>query len=1305
MGASKRVLDIRWVIAIAVLLTMLCFSSAQAYYTVLGTDDITDWEYSSIYNSDWLNESFVSGWGKGDATFGRSTFSPITAVDQNQVYIRKILQLNDSTQGLIKVRAENNLKCYVNGNLIAENYKKLYSGSGMYQCYANYFQSGCRTGTAYYYGSYDAINDFIIVDVSKYLKKGTNVIACEAWVDKNAYYYNSGSRKYYTDGRLYLDINLYIMGTKSMMWSKTDTNYNKLSDNPVMFHETRQCVSDYECGYSSARTHAIVTEDRWSGAWQWGDAPITDGNYFKWTSTRDYPRTDSYINPIWPYDSSNLYLRKWIWSDSNITKTLKISDTKRPDCYLNEKPLVITSLNDSYWRYQADIELKECQNLIACKSPKAAANSFDMKIAEHNDALNISDVQVVSQTETDITLKVRIENPVQPVDVSLSAELYKDVSLLWNFWEYINKASDSESIKRTILERTYYSETMLNPAWYTCDGTLYSKTPCSRGFDNNWDTGVASQSTSRISLSEGYTIKNLAGINERDVNITGVDYRYYAQNIGGSSLVANVYDFKNSKWVTIYNSSEEWAGPIIHLDDSNNYVSSSNEIKFQMPVYSWFSESEMSFNATIDNSKYYIEKEFTIPLSESGTYDLVFAAKDNIDGDSDVYSTSIDISLGGIDTNESNGTANVLGFFPTEGNSDESGKSTGSTAIVIGISAAAAGAATLGGVYLISGSGSGFSLKKMDTSLSRASNAINTLNTMSDAKAAANENSFWNTMIQRYDDFKSKWNAIEEEKRRIKEEREREAKRRAAIEIKDAQLKVKEMLAAPLGKGESLKDKYNQVNAFMNSKGISSAGEEYEKFKKFNEDSEAGRMDLSDPSWHWSATRMAQQGEAIRSQIGNQYTMQQLSEMGFISTVDGNYVFDNQGYDAFVNPPKPQINDNEHLPYSELYDQKTGWEKFTGALGGLLGFAQIDSERKKNMLTDIFSSISQGDFSGAWNRGLKYAGEEVSSFVSGITNNWQMIAGAAIAGAGVAFIAGTVGIGTPVGVALIAAGGAMMFNNIRYRYAEPLNEINDFYRADTQYMMEGYWKVRENLVGDSAAIAAGMGSYYGTAGYVNPVLWKYNYGVDTPKLAFDQKITLTNQWSNWREGILRLNDFSNINKISIVPGDYIDYWGHHFYNGNVRLNFNAFSECPGAVTVVASHEAIENFLYQKYDTAYFNTGGIYDYGKQEIIVENINRAYLGEETFTKSFSESVKAEIKQLEEQIPSDSSIKVEFNDPIDIKTQAKNLAVLKNIDPALYTELKTTLLKLNNGGQIISMSEYYSNIFNQDWSFLVQE
>jgi hypothetical protein len=378
--------------------------------------------------------------------------------------------------------------------------------------------------------------------------------------------------------------------------------------------------------------------------------------------------------------------------------------------------------------------------------------------------------------------------------------------------------------------------------------------------------------------------------------------------------------------------------------------------------------------------------------------------------------------------------------------------------------------------------------------------------------------------------------------------------------------------------------------------------------------------------------------------------------MGFISTVDGNYVFDQQGYDSFVNPPQPQINDNEPLPYSELYDQKTGWEKFTGALGGLLGFAQIDSERKKNMLTDVFSSISQGDFSGAWNRGIGYAGEEVSSFVGGITNNWQMIVGAALVGVGIAVTAGTVGIGTGLGVTLMAVGAGMAINRLRDGYAEPLNEINDFYRADTQYMMEGYWKVRENLVGDVAAIAAGMGSYYGTAGYVNPLIWKYNYGIDTPKLAFDQKITLTNQWVNWREGLLRLNDFSNINKISIVPGDYVDYWGHHFKNGNIRLNFNAFSECPGAVTVVSTHEAIENALYQKYGTTHFNTGGLYDYGKQEIIVESINRAYLGDETFTKGFSESIKAEIKQLEEQIPSDSSIKVGFSDPIDIKTQAKN-------------------------------------------------
>ena len=707
--ALKQFLDVRLVIAIAILLVLLSFSSAHAYYTVLGTDDITDWEYSSTYNSNWLNESFVSGWSKGDTAFGRSTFSPITVVNQNQVYIRKILQLNDSTQGIIKVVAENNLKCYVNGNLIAEKHKTLYAGPGMYQCYSNYFQSGCRTGTAYYYGTYDAINDFIIADVSKYLKKGTNVIACEAWADKNAYYYKSGYKKYYTDGRLYLDVNFYSMGTKSLMWSKTDTDYNKLSDNPVMFHVKQQCVSDYECGYSSARTHAIIMEDRWSGAWQWGDAPITDGNYFKWTDTRKYPRTTTYIDPIWPYASSNLYLRKWIWSDENKTMSLQISDTKLPECYVNEKKASFTNLSAPYWIYSADIQLSAGQNLIACKSPKAAANSFDLRIVEPNGVLSITDVSAdVSEFKTGepATFTVTLANASHPET---------DVALMLEAWG----ATDYQEILTT-----------------------------------------ATSSAATITFT---------------------------------------------------------------------------------PI-------------------------------EEGDYDLLFTAKDMIDSDTATYSSLITISpLVPVELN-------VLGFFPTEGNSDESGKSAGSTAILIGLGAAAAGAATLGSVYLVSGKGSGFSLNRTDASLSRASNAMNTLNAMSNTKAAANSNSFWNTMIQRYDDFKSKWNAIEEEKRKLKEAEKEAAKRRAAIEVKDAQFKVKAMLAAPLGKGESLKDKYNQVNAFMNSKGISSAGEEYEKFKKFNEDSEAGRMDLSDPSWHWSATRMIEQQKAEQAKnaaaLNNQSNLQ-----------------------------------------------------------------------------------------------------------------------------------------------------------------------------------------------------------------------------------------------------------------------------------------------------------------------------------------------------------------------------------------------------------------------------------------------
>jgi hypothetical protein len=253
---------------------------------------------------------------------------------------------------------------------------------------------------------------------------------------------------------------------------------------------------------------------------------------------------------------------------------------------------------------------------------------------------------------------------------------------------------------------------------------------------------------------------------------------------------------------------------------------------------------------------------------------------------------------------------------------------------------------------------------------------------------------------------------------------------------------------------------------------------------------------------------------------------------------------------------------------------------------------------------------------------------------------------------------------------------------------------------DSYYTNEGYWKVKENLNADVISFAAAGGSYAGVAGKLNPMIWKNAYEVDATKLTFGERISLTNQWNQWKPGISIAREFPNINKITIVRGDYVDYWGRHFSNGNIRLNFQAFYQYPKAIPATVSHEAIENIIYKKFSAEELVTRyGFEDYGKQETIVESLNVKYMDNELFKKSFSESVKADTDNLK--INMENGLTYLPDEYIEI--HAKNLAVLKNTNYNEYLKLKSVLSKLNNYDDILLKLEEYNKVFNTDWSFLI--
>ncbi|MDD5181822.1 MAG: hypothetical protein PHC66_01470 [Candidatus Nanoarchaeia archaeon] len=661
--ALKQFLDIRWGIAIAVALVLAGLSSAQAYYTVFNNDNITDWEYNYYETSDWLEEGSL-GWSTGDAPFGNENYFYVSSPTggYHNIYARKEINLTDSTMGIIKVKAENNFKCYANGNQVFEMSGKM-QPIGKYSATGNYFDTpeGYNVyyrGTPYTYlteqaGYWPA--EYTYIDVSRYLKKGNNVIACEAWTDDSAYlylYYYDKMHAHY-DGRAYLDMSFFNLGPEWLEWSKGDSDFNRANAS----------VYSKEIEYTVG-TKVISEYHAWDGAWVWGRLPMTDGSYFKWTDSTSICPGCVHLEPIWPYNDTSLYLRKWIWSDENKTMSLQVSDTKLPDCYVNENKVNFTNYNSPYWRYEASIGLAAGQNLIACKSPKAAANSFDMRITGPNGKLAITSVDVDRAPEVNQTLKFTIT-------FANASHPETDVGLVFDIQKNDSTVQDCEYVTEPVGSCNNLTNCVCPPSLCELPGMFCALDKGESRLRCNWTHEVC----------------------------TGMPY----------------------------------------------------SVSFVTEIISNTSDSKAEIN-------------YTPPFA--GVYEITITAMDMYDGDTDVFFSNM-----GVGSSELVPSQNY-GFFPTAGNSDESGKGAG-TMLLIGLGAAAAGAVALAGAYLVSGSGSGFSLKKMDSSLSQASNAMDTLNAMSGAKATENSNSFWNLISQRYAEYQKALAEIEEERRKVQEENER----------------------------------------------------------------------------------------------------------------------------------------------------------------------------------------------------------------------------------------------------------------------------------------------------------------------------------------------------------------------------------------------------------------------------------------------------------------------------------------------------------------------------------------------------
>ena len=1027
------------------------------------------WRYT-IYspNSNWTNLTFNdSAWQTGETPFADpKQFADHYNTDWHNdvIYVRKVINLDNYTEASLRFMAENNVQCWVNGQFIGQQTDNVYA-LNLENCYAktgNYYTKNYGWVELYYDDAYDYRGSQDI-EISKYLKPGQNIIACKAWTEDNVF------EKY--PGRSYLDVKFMPLGKDDIQWSTSTSVRNYFYKNSFAINGT---YSEYSCKWTTGnpRYLSFKLDPNLNSDWRWSEKPVTDNSFFfgdpyHYTHNFDSSDNNLKIGEV-PYNGSTTYLRTWFWSDANGTKTLKISDTKIPTCYLNEQQLNLSNYNHAYWKYSTNVNLKQGLNLLACKSASATANQFDYQIAEVNGQLKITDVLV---------------------------------------------DGDSELIFTPIIENANHPEA---------------------------DLGIVMQID-----------------HENETTILSNSYK--------SENIPNVFTFTNA-------------------------------FKF-------------------------------IPKA-AGNYSITIIVSDNIDGDTDTYFSNIELA--------NLPAEQKIGFIPIAGSSSDKGNSGNELFIIAG--AVIAGVGALAGTYLYNpNSGSlSRSLNRIDGSLSRASSVLAALSAMQSSSALANQNTFLSSIAAKYGQFKKHIATIAAEQKAIEEEKERlkELEKKAEANYRNQQLA--EMMKAAEEKPMTWAEWYAQQGVLMPD----------------------NRKNPVIFSSSWSAIAEQEKNKAMKQQ------------------------------------------EEQRISYDQIYDQKSFGEKFTGFFRGILKYGMIDWNRKVDTISNVATSLLNGDFIGAWNSGTRYLQEETNSAISAVKDNWQMIAGAALVGAGIAVTAGTIGIGSGLGFVLASAGIGMITKRAVDAYAKPLNEINDFYEKDSYYTNEGYWKVKENLNADVISFAAAGGSYAGVAGKLNPMIWKNAYEVDATKLTFGERISLTNQWNQWKPGISIAREFPNINKITIVRGDYVDYWGRHFSNGNIRLNFQAFYQYPKAIPATVSHEAIENIIYKKFSAEELVTRyGFEDYGKQETIVESLNVKYMDNELFKKSFSESVKADTDNLK--INMENGLTYLPDEYIEI--HAKNLAVLKNTNYNEYLKLKSVLSKLNNYDDILLKLEEYNKVFNTDWSFLI--
>ena len=1023
-----------------------------------------EWRYKFSYpGGNWDKEAYDdSGWRIGYMPFGNPSLFSSDAINTTwktgEIYLRREVYLDNYAQATLRMFAENRVECWVNGNYVGSHNSISAMKTG--NCYENDWVNYHGISVQATSGSY-SYHGIKIIDISKFLKPGKNVIACKAKIFNKVYrrcvYWPNC---YYYHGRQYVDVEFDPLQKDYAFWEKYNRNdWNK----PNIMGSTYWKYSCTEVGSTHTTYKYVMTKDWEYNNWQWSNLSITDDttfyhkpNHFNWAQFYHDRRVYWGVSP---FNKKTTYFRKWIWSDRDKYVVLKLSATKEPTCYVNGEKIDIWKYNTDYWNYYSDIKLNKGTNLIACQQSPVDFNLFDLTTSGFDGKLKISNVTTTKDGDK-VNLTVTLENLAHPeVNSLVDVEINNST-----FTTYVSNATISTENLTGIVDVPYYSNSG-RLVWNNYSNLRYG----SRVSDGRWGTYAFPNKWDKDMIVEKrYKYTSNITLNE-------LTFKYKFQ---GASTVYffNYSDDKYDK-IASYNSTT----PIIKTItlNSTDYISKEGYVQFKVVL-----------NNSVGNVKYYedvvyvngsrgIYTNFTKINSISTTVvqipnysgNITISAIDLIDGDIDVFPTVLNFESGA-------GAAVKVGFLPFGGDA-EGGNSAenGGNKVMLMIATTAIASASAIAVFSRSTS---TPLKRLETSLSKSEKIVARLQGYRSFSIRQNLSAYRKMLYEKYLLFK------EHMKEKKKEEARVEAIRQYLIELEEQAKKewlnemskeLRELMNNLSGTNEEMIRQiddfltkhdlpYEQAMKVLNYRrflfaqifGISTG--DVEKFVKEFADkyglsgyvhlgrwADKLRLIIDDPRWRRKFRQF------VDEKMSEGYIPLQDSDSGEVESGDG-VIGVGFGDD-------------------ESQDNNSLIGNLGGALSGLGKYLNIRFNELISKFKDVGGSLLEGDIRTALSKFFGYTKDDISFLARVIKNNGKELLLSIMVGlvAG-AIITMTGGVGTPAALAIATAMLGMGAIQLGGKYSEALNELNN---ADTDEEIESaYARLKEMIVGDVVVITTGI---------------------------------------------------------------------------------------------------------------------------------------------------------------------------------------------------------------------------------------